>query len=223
MGLTKITRLLLENILSRTGGKPLESFAGVASKFNEQDQLLEILATAAQELNQNMGGAEALLPLVQTARLPDIAGIGVAAVVKTITVPVDKTLPGSIYNGAVAVTVINLNGFPADVTAISILLGGSVVDPAVVTLPTQTLLAGAGTNYRIDVKFVRNSETEMNIVLTRVTAADATITVPVPLPNAPLAVAAGPLTLGLLLHMDIGVGVLGDGFFEIEAFPGTIV
>lgn len=76
---------------------------------------------------------------------------------------------------------------------------------------------------RLAVELIHNTTTTVNVKWISATSGGAPTTVTSPLPSVDIPVAVGDLTFGLLLKLDVGVNVVGDGFFEIEAFPGNIV
>ncbi len=229
MGLTRATRLLLEKIRDKDVAPVILSLVDVAAYINKEEYKDEILARGELELNANLATTEALLdvtiaslPLVQTVRIPDQVLAGVPTVVDTIVVPTTKTGPGNVYKGVVALTIINTTGGPADITGISIVMGDATTDPAAITFPTRTLAAGATDTVRIGVEIIHNTALTASSKWISGTADGVPVTMTAPPPNVYYPVTEGALTFGLLLDLDAGVNVTGPGFFEIEAYPGTI-
>lgn len=225
MGLSKKTRLLLEDLPQRNGTPELINLAEVASKFNKQKDIFDLLAQGELELNANIASVEKKVNAFEslTKSVGDVAG-GSPVIAEFITMEAEKNAIANAYAQAAAIAVVNTNGVGADVNAVSLGINSSVSGfMAVVTVPTFTLAAGSTAVIRIQGESKKTAATGLSVIQATAQLDGTPTSVTAPIPTSMLTAPADqlPIDWTLLYDADAGVNITG-GWLQIASMLGSL-
>ncbi len=218
MSLLKKTRLQLLANQNANGSPALDNLADVAAHFNQLTQTNATLTEALLQLNTEAAATESQ---IITKRIPDFVSTGVFPFL-VVPITITQTGPGNVYQGNVALDITNTGGAPADINFVVIGTGSG--GTILLTFGPATLGAGATTTLRLAMEATHNTPTTVNVTWVSATILGTPVAVGsgTPTPASPVTVTEGDILFNLSVDLDADLGIIGDGFFGMEANVGTI-